>query len=76
MDKELLNNTSLMHDIINHAPVPRPMSVLLAIAFWGFHIIGTATHTELNLTLATFVSVFALIRYAVDFINWLKNRKK
>ncbi len=76
MNKELLNNTSLMHDIIHHAPTPRPLSLILAAMFWGFHFLGTATHTELNLTLATFVSVFAIIRYTVDFITWLKNRKK
>lgn len=72
---EKLIKLSLMQDILNNAPTPRTSSLLLAIAFWTFHFMGTVTHTEANLWLATAVSLFAAIRYIADFIKWFKNRK-
>ena len=72
---EKIINNSMIHDVMNNAPTPRPSSLLLAVAFWTFHFMGTITHSEVNLWLATAVSVFAAIRYMADFIKWFKNRK-
>lgn len=73
--EKLIKPISLMQDILNNAPTPRPSSLILAIVFWTFNFMGQVTHTEANLWLATAVSLFAAIRYIADFIKWYKNRK-
>jgi len=73
---EKLLNIPIVYALLNgHPPTPRWSSIILAISFWAFHFMGTVTHTEANLWLATAVSIFAAIRYIADFIKWLKNRK-
>lgn len=68
--------SSLMHDILHSAPVPRPLSIILAFAFWGNQMVGSMSHSEVNLWLATCVSLFAFVRYGHDFYKWFKNGRK
>jgi hypothetical protein len=68
--------TQDMNYIWSQMPLPRPLSIILAFGFWGFQFTGNVSHSEINLWLASCVSVFATIRYGVDFYKWIKNRNK
>ena len=74
--EKIIKTQSIMQDIINNSPSPRPSSIILAVSFWALQGLGTLTHTEFNLWLASCVSAFAAIRYISDFIKWFKNRNK
>lgn len=68
--------TQNMNYIWAQMPLPRPLSIILAFGFWGFQFTGNVSHSEINLWLASFVSMFAFIRYGYDFVRWFKNKGK
>jgi hypothetical protein len=73
--EHITHKASMIYDLFVNLHSPRPASIVLAIWFWGFQFLGMINHSELNLWLASFVSIFAAIRYISDFIKWLKKKK-
>jgi len=61
---------------IQSVPHPRPLSIILVVSAWVFHLLSDFDHKEINLWLASIAAICAITSYTITFIKWLNSKIK